>query len=60
MSATYMKVYGATKKEAEDKARAEIKKLDFMRQPSLHSLQPDTPGDLEGRWIAVIKYWGLD
>ena len=60
MSAYYTRIYGATEIEAKDKAKEEIARMDFMRQPALYSV---TKGlDEEGKevWTATIKYYGLD
>lgn len=56
MSATYIKVKAPTEKEAREKAQAMIKEIDYMRQPSLYSVQQDK----EGNWEAIVKQWGLD
>lgn len=60
--AYYQKVYGATKEEAEKKAYDEIKKMDVMRQPSFYSIQWCEPVDEheQGKWVATVKYWGID
>lgn len=62
MSASYLKVSGATKEEAEEKARQEIANIDFMRQPQFYSIHWQEPTDLDGtgQWVATVKYWGLD
>lgn len=62
MSANYLKVYGATKEEAEKKAYEEIERIDFMCQPSFYSISWVEPIEFEknGQWVATIKYWGLD
>lgn len=62
MSAYYSKVYGQTKEEAEQKARDQISKMDYMRQPSLYAVTPvdNSEQKSQGLWCAVIKYWGLD
>lgn len=56
MSAIYIVFNGKTKEEAEQKAREEIKKIDFMRQPMLESVVQKE----DGTWKATIKHWGLD
>jgi hypothetical protein len=56
MMAYYEKVLGETKEEAETKAREEIARMDYMRSPTLESVQPA----IGGGWVATIKYYGLD
>lgn len=60
MSAYYTKIYAPTEEEVRQKAKEEIDRIDFMRQPSLYSVLPGS--SLEGKegWVATIKYWGLD
>lgn len=62
MSAYYLKVTAKTREEAEKKAAEEIKRIDFMRQPSLYSVAWHKPADQVGlgEWVATIKYWGVD
>lgn len=52
----YEKVLGETREEAEQKARQEIARMDYMRSPRLESVQPAVGGG----WVATIKYYGLD
>lgn len=52
----WLKVTEPTKEEVIEKAKAEILKIDFMRSPSLHTIQENE----DGTFTAIIKYWGLD
>jgi hypothetical protein len=52
----YLKVNAETKEAVIEKAKAEILKIDFMRSPSLHTIQQNE----DGTFTAVIKYFGLD
>lgn len=56
MMAYYEKVLGETREEAEAKAKEEIARMDYMRSPTLESVQPA----IGGGWVAIIKYYGLD
>lgn len=60
MSSYYLKVTGDTKEQAQAKAVEQIKKMDFMRQPTLHSINLLDAKQPEGQWVAVIRYYGLD
>lgn len=60
MSAYFTKLYGCNKEDVEKKAKDHMAKMDYMRQPSLHSVSPVDPKNLNGEWVAVVKYWGLD
>jgi len=54
--AYYQKVFGETKEEAQQKAKEEIARMDYMASPSLESVYPAVGGG----WVATIKYYGLD
>lgn len=54
--AYYIKIVCETREEAEQKAKAEIAKLDYMRSPTLESINPAVGGG----WVAIVKYYGLD
>jgi hypothetical protein len=60
MSAYYTRIKGSTKEEAELKAKEEIARMDYMRQPSLYNVTKGLDEEGNEIWTAVIKYWGLD
>lgn len=52
----WLKVNAPTKEAVIEKAKAEILKIDFMRSPSLYTIEENQ----DGTFTAVIKYYGLD
>lgn len=55
-------IIGDTKEEVIIKANEEIKRLGIMRQPFLESVSYRVAANdgESGKWVATIKYWGLD
>lgn len=54
--ADYVKFIADTQKEAEAKAAEYVKTEDFMRQPHVYASQPTE----NGKWLVIVKLWGLD
>lgn len=65
---TWVKFYGATAQEAEQKAKDYASKLDFMQQPTVSKAVEATNAYLldtaskgpENKWVVTVQYWGLD
>lgn len=53
--AYYTRFEGKTQEEALAKAKDYIKRTDIYRQPSLYGCH-----EQDGKWIATVKYYGLD
>lgn len=60
MSAYYTKIQAETQEEAKLKAKEEIDRIDFMRQPTLYSITKSSDEEGKEVWTATIKYYGLD
>jgi len=54
--ADYIKFVGYNQKDAEEKAAQYVKGEDPMRSPSIYTSQPTE----NGKWLVVVKVWGLD
>lgn len=54
--ADYVKFVADSQKEAEEKAAEYVKGEDPMRSPAIYTSQPTE----NGKWLVVVKVWGLD